>query len=80
MAVCTVDRVVLLYDEHGERKDKFSTKPSDSKVHGSGYDCRYCMQGLVFMLDFSVGPVHSRREKSGELVIFLLFNIFVSRE
>lgn len=31
-AVCTVDRVVLLYDEQGERRDKFSTKPADSKV------------------------------------------------
>lgn len=31
-AVCTADRVVLLYDEQGERRDKFSTKPSDAKV------------------------------------------------
>lgn len=31
-AVCTVDRVVLLYDEQGERRDKFSTKPLDPKV------------------------------------------------
>lgn len=31
-AVCTVDRVVLLYDEQGERRDKFSTKPLDAKV------------------------------------------------
>lgn len=31
-AVCTVDKVVLLYDEHGERRDKFSTKPADPKV------------------------------------------------
>ncbi|XP_033644927.1 intraflagellar transport protein 172 homolog [Asterias rubens] len=37
MAVCTVDRVVLLYDEHGERKDKFSTKPSDSKYGKKSY-------------------------------------------
>ena len=32
LAVCSVDRVVLLYDEHGERRDKFSTKPIDAKV------------------------------------------------
>lgn len=32
VAVCTPDRVVLLYDEQGERRDKFSTKPVDSKV------------------------------------------------
>ncbi|XP_034018619.1 intraflagellar transport protein 172 homolog [Thalassophryne amazonica] len=31
-AVCTIDRVVLLFDDHGEKKDKFSTKPLDSKV------------------------------------------------
>lgn len=35
-AVCTVDRVVLLYDEQGERRDKFSTKPLDSKVRQVG--------------------------------------------
>ena len=32
IAVCTVDRVVLLFDEYGEQKDKFSTKPADSNV------------------------------------------------
>ena len=32
LAVCTVDRVIILFDEHGERRDKFSTKPIDSKV------------------------------------------------
>ena len=32
LAVCTYDRVVLLYDEHGEKRDKFATKPSDAKV------------------------------------------------
>jgi len=32
MAVCTYDRVVLLYDENGERRDKFATKPADPKV------------------------------------------------
>ena len=32
LAVCTSERVVLLYDEHGERRDKFATKPADSKV------------------------------------------------
>jgi intraflagellar transport protein 172 len=29
MAVCTTDRVVLMFDEEGVRKDKFSTKPAD---------------------------------------------------
>ena len=32
MAVCTSDRVVLLYDEDGEKRDKFSLKPADPKV------------------------------------------------
>ncbi|KAM9496806.1 intraflagellar transport protein 172 homolog [Clarias gariepinus] len=36
-AVCTVDRVVLLYDEQGERRDKFSTKPADSKYGKKNY-------------------------------------------
>jgi intraflagellar transport protein 172 len=29
LAVCTTDRVVILFDENGVRKDKFSTKPTD---------------------------------------------------
>ena len=33
LAVVTVDRVVHLFDENGERRDKFSTKPAD-KVRG----------------------------------------------
>ncbi|KAM3602576.1 uncharacterized protein V6R79_006682 [Siganus canaliculatus] len=36
-AVCTVDRVVLLYDEHGERRDKFSTKPVEAKFGKHSY-------------------------------------------
>ncbi|XP_056150499.1 intraflagellar transport protein 172 homolog [Lampris incognitus] len=36
-AVSTVDRVVLLYDEQGERRDKFSTKPLDSKYGKQSY-------------------------------------------
>ncbi|XP_005948489.1 intraflagellar transport protein 172 homolog [Haplochromis burtoni] len=36
-AVCTVDRVVLLYDEHGESRDKFSTKPVDAKYGKQSY-------------------------------------------
>ena len=33
LAVATMDRVVTLYDEDGNKKDKFSTKPSTDKVH-----------------------------------------------
>ena len=29
LAVCTTDRVVLLFDEEGVRRDKFSTKPAE---------------------------------------------------
>ncbi len=29
LAVCTADRVVMLFDENGLKKDKFSTKPAD---------------------------------------------------
>ena len=32
MAVVTVDRVVHLFDENGDRQDKFSTKPADKVV------------------------------------------------
>jgi intraflagellar transport protein 172 len=29
LAVCTTDRLVLMFDENGARKDKFSTKPAE---------------------------------------------------
>jgi len=32
LAVCTSDRVILLFDEQGEKRDKFSLKPADNKV------------------------------------------------
>lgn len=37
LAVCTSDRVIFLYDENGERRDKFSTKPIDSKYGKKNY-------------------------------------------
>uniref|UniRef100_A0A8C8SJG0 Intraflagellar transport protein 172 homolog n=1 Tax=Pelusios castaneus TaxID=367368 RepID=A0A8C8SJG0_9SAUR len=46
-AVCTVDRVVLLYDEHGERRDKFSTKPADAKYGRKSY----VVKGMAFSPD-----------------------------
>uniref|UniRef100_A0A2K6MV73 Intraflagellar transport protein 172 homolog n=1 Tax=Rhinopithecus bieti TaxID=61621 RepID=A0A2K6MV73_RHIBE len=46
-AVCTVDRVVLLYDEHGERRDKFSTKPIDMKYGRKSY----IVKGMAFSPD-----------------------------
>jgi intraflagellar transport protein 172 len=32
LAICTTDRVVILFDENGVRKDKFSTKPADKVI------------------------------------------------
>ncbi|XP_066234732.1 intraflagellar transport protein 172 homolog isoform X2 [Saccopteryx leptura] len=46
-AVCTVDRVVLLYDEHGEQRDKFSTKPADMKYGRKSY----MVKGMAFSPD-----------------------------
>jgi len=45
MAICTYDRVVSLYDEQGERRDKFATKASDPKVL-TGYQC--CLKVLIY--------------------------------
>uniref|UniRef100_A0A672S037 Intraflagellar transport protein 172 homolog n=1 Tax=Sinocyclocheilus grahami TaxID=75366 RepID=A0A672S037_SINGR len=36
-AVCTIDRVVILYDEQGEKKDRFTTKPADPKYGKKTY-------------------------------------------
>lgn len=47
LAVGTPDRVVLLFDENGQRRDKFSTKPSDpSAPKGS-----YVLRELAFSAD-----------------------------
>ena len=43
-AVCTYDRVVLLYDEQGERRDKFATKPADAKYGKKSY----MVKGIAF--------------------------------
>ena len=45
LAVCTADRVILLFDETGEKRDKFSTKPADPKYGKKSY--------IVKGLDFS---------------------------
>ncbi|XP_064911402.1 intraflagellar transport protein 172 homolog isoform X1 [Columba livia] len=46
-AVCTAERVVLLYDEQGERRDKFSTKPADARYGRKSYAVR----GMAFSPD-----------------------------
>jgi len=35
LAVVTIDRVVHLFDENGEKKDKFITKPANKVLIGS---------------------------------------------
>jgi intraflagellar transport protein 172 len=46
-AVVTVDRVVQLFDDHGERRDKFSTKPADPNLGKQSYQ----VTGLAFSPD-----------------------------
>lgn len=49
MAVCTSDRVILLFDEQGEKRDKFSLKPADPKVLIKGNNLiLYFHQVLIF--------------------------------
>ena len=60
LAVCTNDRVVLLYDEHGERRDKFATKPADSKVRLS----------FIFFSFFKLFVYHTRHKISLHFTCF----------
>eukprot|EP00854_Cymbomonas_tetramitiformis_P006568 gene6568-7868_t len=48
LAVVTQDRIVHLFDENGDRKDKFSTKPADP-----GGPKNYCVRGMAFSPDSS---------------------------
>lgn len=47
LAVATADRHIYLYDESGERRDKFSTKPSNP-ANGRH---SYVVRGLAFSPD-----------------------------
>ncbi|XP_050421465.1 intraflagellar transport protein 172 homolog [Adelges cooleyi] len=49
LAVCNNDRVVLLFDENGVKRDKFPTKPVE---HGAGRKS-YTVKGLAFSPDSS---------------------------
>lgn len=40
MAVASTDRTILLYDENGEKRDKFSTKPLDQSCGKESYTIR----------------------------------------
>lgn len=35
LAVCNSERCIILYDEEGNKRDKFPTKPANSKVCNS---------------------------------------------
>ncbi|CAH8646361.1 unnamed protein product [Schistosoma rodhaini] len=47
IAVCTGDRMVIIFDENGERRTRFSTKTSDSKNDGNLFQVR----GMAFSHD-----------------------------
>ena len=65
LAVCTTDRLVLMFDEEGNRKDKFSTKPAD-KVRKS---CVYNTVRYPFLF------THSHQG----LIVFVCVVICLSR-
>ncbi|KAL3317647.1 hypothetical protein Ciccas_003697 [Cichlidogyrus casuarinus] len=46
-AVCTSDRIVALFNDSGERKERFATKPADSKAGKKSY----MVTGLAFSGD-----------------------------
>ncbi|VDN95785.1 unnamed protein product [Brugia pahangi] len=47
LAVANADRVILLFDETGKRRDKFATKPIDAKYGKKSYQ----VKALVFSPD-----------------------------
>lgn len=47
LAVATTDRTIYLYDENGEKRDKFTTKPVDQS---SGKES-YLIRGIAFSPD-----------------------------
>lgn len=46
MAAVTTDKVVYLFDENGEKRDKFKTKPSDQGGSGT-----YIVRSMAFSPD-----------------------------
>jgi intraflagellar transport protein 172 len=49
-AVSTADRVIHLFDDMGEKRDKFSTKPCDTKFGKTSY----LVNALAFSADGSM--------------------------
>lgn len=40
MAVANADRTIILFDEHGDKRDKFAAKPGDANTPKNGYIIR----------------------------------------
>nr|CAH8871752.1 unnamed protein product [Trichobilharzia regenti] len=47
LAICTSDRLVIIFDENGERRARFSTKTVDSKTNGRSFQ----VKGMAFSQD-----------------------------
>ena len=69
LAVCTADRVVILFDETGDRRDKFSTKPADAKYGKRSY--------IVKSLEFSPDSTRLAVGQSDNIVF--VYKVRVSR-
>ena len=54
-AVVTTDRVVILFDDTGERRDKFSTKPGDPKVRIFIHSWYKSMETMT-VINLKMGP------------------------
>jgi len=50
LAVVTVDRVVLLFDENGEQKDKFATKPAGTYCTFNSIESSYLFADCCYVL------------------------------
>lgn len=67
LAICTTDRLVIMFDENGERKDKFSTKPAEKVIliWCEMYSARLCIIHLINFLNLGSQKLH--REANGFL-------------
>ena len=50
LAVCTSDRVVILFDDTGEKRDKFSTKPADPKYGKRSYIVKVILNKKIIII------------------------------
>jgi hypothetical protein len=54
LAICTSDCIIHLFDEMGEKKDKFSTKPINQKVLITFNNVLECMLCLLLYNTFKI--------------------------